>query len=85
MEFLADTWILWLIISIVSLIGMSFYRQGRRSVTTTFTSAEDFSVKTIFFNFGKGEGDLFMGYLVAMISFSLFVVGLLRWVPSMLS
>ncbi len=84
MDFIADTWILWLIITVVTMVGMSMYRQGHRSVTTTFTSAEDFSVKTIFFNIGKGEGDLFLGFLISIVSFSLFVLGIMRWVPSML-
>ena len=84
MDFLADTWVLWLIVCIVSMLGMTMYRQGRRSVTTTFTSAEDFSVKTIFFNLSKGEGDLFLGFVIAIISFSLFLAGIMRWIPSML-
>jgi hypothetical protein len=84
MEFLADTWILWLIISVICLLGMVFYRQNRRGVITTFTSAEDFSVRTIFFSLRKGEADLFIGFLVAMVSFSLFVAGLMRWVSTII-
>jgi uncharacterized membrane protein len=75
MEFLADTWILWLIISVICLLGMIFYRQNRRGIITTFTSAEDFSVRTIFFSLRKGE---------AMVSFSLFLAGLVRWVRTIL-
>jgi len=84
MDFLADTWVFWLILTVIAMLGMGMYRATRRSITTTFTSAEDFSVRTLFLNFNKGEGDLFIGFLIAMISFSLFVAGLLRWVPSMI-
>jgi hypothetical protein len=84
MNFLADSWVLWLIISAVCLVGMVLYRQTRRNVTSTFTSAEDFSVRTIFFNLRKGEGDLFLGFVVAMLSFSLFVTGFLRWAQTIL-
>ncbi len=82
MELLADTWVLWLIVCIATLVAMALFRQNRRNITT-FTTAEDFSVGTIFFNIRKGEADLFLGFLVAIVSFSLFVAGLLRWVPSM--
>lgn len=84
MQFLADTWVAWLIVSGVFLGGMVVYRQSRRNVTSTFTSAEDFSVRTIFFNFRKGEADLFLGFVIAMISFSLAVAGAARWVQTML-
>ena len=82
MEFLADSWVLWLIITVVMLVGMVFYRQSRRNVTSTFSSADDFSVRTIFFNMRRGEADLFLGFLVAMVTFSLFVLGIVRWVQS---
>lgn len=84
MDFLANTWVAWLIVSAVCLVGMVFYRQSRRNVTTTFTSAEDFSVRSIFFSFRKGEADLFLGFVVAMVSFSLAVAGVVRWVQIML-
>lgn len=84
MEFLADTWSLWLIITVGCLVGMLMYRQAHRNVTSTFTSAEDFSVRTIFFNFRKGEADLFIGFVVAMCSFALFVLGVMRWVRTVL-
>jgi hypothetical protein len=79
MDFLADSWVLWLIVCVLCLVGMVLYRQSRRNVTSSFTSAEDFSVRTIFFNLRKGEGDLFLGFLIAMFSFSLFVLGIVRW------
>ena len=49
-----------------------------------FTSAEDFSVRTIFLNFAKGECDLFFGFLIGMITFSLFVLGFTRWFSLMI-
>ena len=84
MEFLANTWVLWLMVSAAALVGMVIYRQTRRNITMTFTSAADFSVRTIFFNFRKGEADLFLGFVAAMVSFSLSMVGLARWVQTML-
>lgn len=84
MEFLADSWVLWLIICVLCLVGMVLYRHGHRNVTTAFTSAEDFSVQTIFFSLRKGEADLFVGFVVAMVSFSLFVAGVVRWVQTIL-
>jgi len=84
MDFLADSWVLWLIVSVLCLVGMALYRQSRRNMTSVFTSAEDFSVRTIFFNVRKGEADLFLGFLVAMLSFSMFVLGILRWVMTSL-
>jgi len=84
MEFLADTWVLWMIVTALCLVGMVLYRQSRRNVTTTFSSADDFSVRTIFFSLRKGEADLFLGFFVAMVSFSLFVLGIARWVQTML-
>ena len=79
MNFLADTWVMWLIISAVSVGVMVFYRQSRRGETSSFTSADDFSITTILFDLRKGEGDLFIGFLLSMVSFSFFVAGLVRW------
>ena len=81
MEFLADTWVLWTVLTAVSLGGMIFYRQNHKSIST-FTSSEDFSVRSVFLSFRKGEGDIFIGFMVAMISFSLAVAGIVRWVDS---
>jgi hypothetical protein len=82
MEFLADSWVLWLILSALCLVGMALYRQSRRNMTSVFTSAEDFSVRTIFFSVRKGEADLFLGFVVAMVSFSMFVLGIVRYVTT---
>ena len=80
MDFLADTWVMWLIISGVIIGAMIFYRQSRNQDTGFFTSAEDFSITTILFSPRKGEGDLFVGYLLSMLSFSLFLAGIVRWI-----
>ena len=80
MSFLADTWVLWLILCILALVGMQMYRKQNSSLSSVFSSAEDFSVRTILFGFGKGEGDLFLGYMVAIVSFSLFVAGLAHFI-----
>ena len=84
MEFLADSWILWLMLTVVCMVGMSLYRQSHRNITSTYTSSEDFSVRTIFLSTKKGDADLFLGYVVAMVSFSLFVAGILHWVRTAL-
>ena len=85
MDFLADTWVLWLVLTVGALVGMVLYRDGHRNITSTFSSAEDFSVRTIFLSLQKGEADLFVGYVVAMLSFSLFVAGLQHFIRTALS
>ena len=84
MDFLADTWVLAMMIWLICVIGMVYYRQTGRGMRSTFTSADDFSVRTIFLNFQKGEGDLFFGFLLAMLSFSFFVLGFTHWFRTML-
>ena len=84
MDLLADSWVLMMIIFLICVIGLIFYRQGGRAGNTVFTSVEDFSVRTIFLNFTKGEGDLFFGFLIGMITFSLFVLGFTRWFSLMI-
>jgi len=80
MDYLSDTWVLWLFMVVLSMVGMRLYRQQQKSITSVFSSSEDFSVRTILLGFKKGEGDLFIGYMVAMVSFSLFLAGIIRWV-----
>ena len=75
---------LMMIVFLFCVIGLIFYRQSGRSGNTVFTTAEDFSLRTIFLNFSKGEGDLFLGFLIGMISFSLFVLGFTRWFSTMI-
>ncbi len=75
---------LMMIIFLICVIGLIFYRQSGRAANTVFTTAEDFSLRTIFLNFSKGEGDLFLGFLIGMISFSLFVLGFTRWFSIMI-
>lgn len=84
MDLLADSWVLMMIIFLFCVIGLIFYRQGGRGGATVFTSAEDFSLRTIFLNFQKGEGDLFFGFLIGMFTFSLFILGFTRWLSIMI-
>ena len=80
MEFLADTWIMWFILAVLCLGLVLFNRQNRRFETGFITSADEFSIKTVLFGLRRGEGELFIGYVLAIIFFSLFVVGFVRWV-----
>ena len=82
MEFLADTWFLWIIMTMVSLGLVYLHRQSRGFETSFITSSEEFSIKTVLFGLRKGEGDLFVGYLAAIIFFSLFLTGFIRWVST---
>lgn len=82
MEFLADTWIMWLILTMVCLGLVFLNRQNRRFETGFITSAEEFSIKTVLFGLRRGEGDLFIGYLLAIFFFSLFVAGFVRWIAT---
>lgn len=84
MEFLAEIWILWLFLAIISLVLMMIYRQGRGVDTEMISSPDEFSIKTVLFGLRKGEGDLFIGHLLALFFFSLFLAGIIRWVSSFL-
>ncbi|MBI3993258.1 MAG: hypothetical protein HY342_08285 [Candidatus Lambdaproteobacteria bacterium] len=85
MEFLADTWVLWLIVSIVTLFAVTLYRGSRgQEPEGVMTTADDFSITNILFGVRKGEGDLFIGYMIAIVSFSLFLAGIMRWVRTIL-
>lgn len=85
MEFLGLTWLLWLILSALSIGGVLFYRRTRRSQTNMLISAQDFSVKTLMLDVRKGDGDIFLGFLLSMLFFSLFLVGIAHWITSLFS
>ncbi len=80
MEFLADTWILWLVLSGVLVGATYFYRRSRKVEQGFFVTADDFSVRKIMLDIRKGEGDIFLGFLLSMIFFSMFLAGLVRFV-----
>ncbi len=82
MDFLADTWVLWIILTVVCLGLVYMSRQNRRFETGFITSAEEFSIKTVLFGLKRGEGDLFLGYIAAMVFFSLFLTGITRWIST---
>lgn len=82
MEFLADTWVMWFILGVVCLGLVILNRQNRRIETGFITSADEFSIKTVLFGLRRGEGDLFIGYLLAIGFFSFFVTGFVRWVTT---
>ena len=81
MQFLSDTWLMWLVLSGVFAGLMVFYRESRRNQSGAgfFTSSDEFSIKTILFGLRRGEGDLFLGYLGTMLCFSLFLAGLVHF------
>ena len=84
METLADSWVLWLVLTGVIGGMMIFYRESRRAPggESSFPSQDEFAVSSILFGVRRGEGDLFLGYLGAMICFSLFLAGFVRWVAT---
>ncbi|MDH5751270.1 MAG: hypothetical protein OEZ59_02485 [Deltaproteobacteria bacterium] len=84
METLADTWVIWLILTIVIIVGLVIKRKDQKQGGGLYQSADDFSVKVILFGFKKGEGDLFLGYTFAILTFSLFIAGFLRWIFTMM-
>lgn len=81
MAFLADTWMLWLVLAAVVGGIMVFYRESRRNETmkSGAPTQEDFSVRTILLGVRRGEGDLFLGYLAVILFFSMFLAGLVHW------
>jgi len=84
MEFLAITWILWLILSALCIGGVLFYRRARKGQSSMLITAQDLSVKTLMLDVRKGDGDIFLGYLLSMVFFSLFLAGFAHWVRSLL-
>ena len=83
MEFLSITWLLWLILSGLCIGGVLFYRRTRRFQGNLIISAQDFSVKTLMLDVRKGDGDIFLGYLLSMLFFSLFLAGFAHWLRSL--
>lgn len=71
-----------MILTALIIAGIGVYRQSHKTPASFYTSSEDFSIQTILFGFGKGEGDLFLGFIVAMTLFSLFIAGFVRWIHS---
>ncbi len=86
MDFLADTWMLWLVLAGTVAGLMVFYRESRRSDSGAGSPAsqDEFSIKTILFGLRRGEGDLFLGYLGTMIFFSMFLAGFTHWIQTIL-
>lgn len=82
MEFLADTWVMWFILTMLCLGLVLLNRQNRRFETGFITSADEFSIKTVLFGLRRGEGDLFIGYILAIVFFSLFLAGFVRWMTT---
>ncbi len=80
MEMLADSWMVWLILAVVVVMIVSFYRQSRSGEVHLITSADEFSIKTVLLNPRKGEGDLFIGFVLSMIFFCMSILGFLRWI-----
>jgi hypothetical protein len=79
MEFLANTWIVWLALCVGCLGGVLLYRRGKRKETSFFVTAQDLSTRTLMLDIRKGDGDIFLGFLLSMVFFSLFVAGLVHW------
>ena len=64
MESLADTWVLWMVLTMVTVGGVLFRRKENRGAGQLYTSSDDFNIRRILFGFSKGEGDLFLGYVL---------------------
>jgi hypothetical protein len=79
MEFLADTFILWLVLSGALVAATYFYRRSRKVEQGFFVTADDFSVRKIMLDVRKGEGDIFLGFLLSMVFFSMFLAGIVRF------
>ena len=83
MDFLAITWLLWLILSALCIGAVLFYRRSRKGQSSFLITAQDLSVKTLMLDVRKGDGDIFLGYLVSMVFFSLFLAGFARWMKGL--
>ncbi|MDH4120593.1 MAG: hypothetical protein OEV94_02680 [Deltaproteobacteria bacterium] len=85
MSSIAETWFLWLALS-GAIIGLLYFlRENQKSTgdVEMFTK-EEFSVKTLLFGLKKGEGDIFIGYVLSIFFFSLFLMGFVRWFRQLL-
>ena len=83
MEFLADSWILWLLLGVILLVGIRVRRRDKRQVgDINLTPLQNISPRAMLFGFKDGEGDLFFGYLGATLAFSLFLAGFIRWIST---
>jgi len=85
MELISISWLLWLILSGLCIGGVLFYRRTRKFQGSLLISAQDLSVKTLMLDVRKGDGDIFLGYLLAMLFFSLFLAGFSHWLRSLLA
>ncbi|MDH4224843.1 MAG: hypothetical protein OEW12_04275 [Deltaproteobacteria bacterium] len=82
MNSLAESWFVWLILTGVIIGLLIFIREGRHksSEQDLFSTEKEFSLTNLLFGLKKGEGDIFMGYSLAIVFFSMFLAGLVRWV-----
>ncbi|MDH4248299.1 MAG: hypothetical protein OEW39_10825 [Deltaproteobacteria bacterium] len=80
MEGLADSWVLWLVLTIITIAGLVFRRKNTPGAGHLYHSSEDFSIRHILFGFSRGEGDLFLGYCFAILFAALFFIGFVRWI-----
>lgn len=77
MLFLRDSWIFWLVVSISCLVILKIRSRNRiKDVDKKLaTSSDQFSMKTVFFSFKRGEADVFLLILLSMIAFLFFSLG----------
>ena len=67
----------------VCLALILIYRQSRKFETGVITSADEFSIRTVLLGFRKGEGDLFIGFVLSTIFFSMFLAGIIRFLSTL--
>jgi len=81
MEFLADTWFLWLVLCVAVTVLVNFLREGRRGLPEQehFSSESEFSVTNLLFGLKSGQGDMFISYSLSTLFFVMFLLGFLRW------
>ncbi|MGK0289310.1 MAG: hypothetical protein ACI86H_000746 [bacterium] len=83
MQFLQESWILWLFVSVGCLIALNSFGRKRDidpNAEMAITS-DQFSMKTVFFNFRTGEADIFIAILSSSVSFFLFSIGVVLDLP----
>lgn len=77
MQLFRESWVFWFFLHLVFVTAMRYLGNSRSSEVDAgvATSSDQFSMKTVFFNFRRGEADLFLIAFLVIGSFFFFSLG----------
>ncbi len=81
LTFLSNSWFLWLALAVGLPYALAYQHKRRAERRHTLENIEEFHFAP-FYNIPHGEGVSLLGFVVSIVSFSLFLVGILKWVDS---